>query len=65
LNLANWIPHLFMRRVEADGPWSLFDPKTVPHLPDLCGQDVERAYAESEVAGLASGPSRRASCTGA
>ena len=26
LNLANWIPDLFMRRVEADGDWSLFDP---------------------------------------
>ena len=30
LNLANWIPDLFMRRVEADGDWSLFDPKVVP-----------------------------------
>ena len=29
LNLANWIPDLFMRRVEADGDWSLFDPKAV------------------------------------
>ncbi|HWL88755.1 MAG TPA: ribonucleotide reductase N-terminal alpha domain-containing protein, partial [Polyangiaceae bacterium] len=33
LNLANWIPDLFMRRVEADALWSLFDPKTVPDLP--------------------------------
>ena len=30
LNLANWIPDLFMKRVEADEMWSLFDPKTVP-----------------------------------
>ncbi len=30
LNLANWIPDLFMRRVESDGDWSLFDPKVVP-----------------------------------
>ena len=35
LNLANWIPDLFMHRVEEDGMWSLFDPKDVPHLPDL------------------------------
>ncbi|MEO5874873.1 MAG: ribonucleotide reductase N-terminal alpha domain-containing protein, partial [Streptosporangiaceae bacterium] len=26
LNLANWIPDEFMRRVEADAVWSLFDP---------------------------------------
>ena len=32
LNLAHWVPDLFMRRVEQDGTWSLFDPKAVPHL---------------------------------
>lgn len=48
LNLANWIPDLFMRRVEADGDWSLFDPKVVPHLPDLYGTEFEKAYAEAE-----------------
>ncbi|MEA2701056.1 MAG: ribonucleoside-diphosphate reductase alpha chain [Myxococcales bacterium] len=54
LNLANWIPDLFMRRVEADADWSLFDPKLVPTLPDLYGDDFERAYADAEEAGLAS-----------
>ena len=53
LNLANWIPDLFMRRVEADASWSLFDPKTVPALPDLYGTAFERAYVEAEDAGLA------------
>ena len=53
LNLANWIPDLFMRRVEADADWSLFDPKTVPALPDLYGEAFERAYDEAEQAGLA------------
>jgi ribonucleoside-diphosphate reductase alpha chain len=53
LNLANWIPDLFMRRVEADGDWSLFDPKVVPTFPDLYGDDFERAYAAAEEAGLA------------
>ncbi len=53
LNLANWIPDLFMRRVEADGDWSLFDPKLVPSLPDLYGAEFERAYADAEAAGLA------------
>ncbi|HEY7371340.1 MAG TPA: ribonucleoside-diphosphate reductase subunit alpha [Polyangia bacterium] len=54
LNLANWIPDLFMRRVEADADWSLFDPKVVPALPDLHGDAFERAYSEAEAAGLAS-----------
>jgi ribonucleoside-diphosphate reductase alpha chain len=53
LNLANWIPDLFMRRVEANGDWSLFDPKRVPELPDLFGDEFERAYEAAEEAGLA------------
>jgi ribonucleoside-diphosphate reductase alpha chain len=48
LNLANWIPDLFMKRVDEDGIWSLFDPKTVPHLPDLYGAEFEQAYVEAE-----------------
>ncbi len=53
LNLANWIPDLFMRRVEADGDWSLFDPKRVPELPDLYGEAFDRAYEAAEAEGLA------------
>ena len=53
LNLANWIPDLFMRRVEANAEWSLFDPKRVPELPDVWGEDFERAYEAAERAGLA------------
>ena len=53
LNLANWIPDLFMRRVELDGDWSLFDPKVVPQLPDLFGEAFEAAYIEAEDKGLA------------
>jgi len=52
LNLANWIPDLFMKRVQADGVWSLFDPKTVPHFPDLYGEDFEAAYLKAEEEGL-------------
>jgi ribonucleoside-diphosphate reductase alpha chain len=48
LNLANWIPDLFMKRVEADQVWSLFDPKVVPHLPDLVGEAFEAAYIKAE-----------------
>ena len=53
LNIANWVPDLFMRRVESDGPWSLFDPKVVPSLPDLFGADFDRAYEDAESKGLA------------
>jgi ribonucleoside-diphosphate reductase alpha chain len=53
LNLANWVPDLFMKRVEQDGPWSLFDPKDVPDLPDLYGAVFERRYEEAERKGLA------------
>ncbi len=53
LNLANWIPDLFMRRVDTDGDWSLFDPKAVPELPDLYGPAFERAYEAAELKGLA------------
>jgi ribonucleoside-diphosphate reductase alpha chain len=53
LNLANWIPDLFMRRVEADESWSLFDPSEVPELVDAWGEAFERAYESAERRGLA------------
>ena len=64
LNLANWIPDEFMRRVEADGMWSLIDPDEVPELPDLWGEDVRRGLPR----GRGRGPrtcarSRPATCT--
>ncbi len=52
INLANWVPDLFMQRVEQDWMWSLFDPKVVPHLVDLHGEAFERAYLEAEQAQL-------------
>ncbi|MGA0164035.1 MAG: ribonucleoside-diphosphate reductase subunit alpha [Bdellovibrionota bacterium] len=48
LNLANWVPDLFMKRVEADALWSLFDPKKVPELVDSFGEDFDRLYQEAE-----------------
>jgi ribonucleoside-diphosphate reductase alpha chain len=51
INLANWVPDLFMQRVENDWVWSLFDPKAVPDLCDLHGDAFERAYLEAEEAG--------------
>lgn len=54
LNLANWIPDEFMRRVETDQKWSLFDPKEVPELADLWGEEFDAAYRKAEAAGKAS-----------
>ncbi|WP_413291552.1 ribonucleoside-diphosphate reductase subunit alpha [Bdellovibrio sp. HCB337] len=48
LNLANWVPDLFMKRVETDEMWSLFDPNIVPHFTDTYGEEFEKAYAEAE-----------------
>ncbi|WP_374318338.1 ribonucleoside-diphosphate reductase subunit alpha [Pseudoxanthomonas kaohsiungensis] len=53
LNLANWVPDLFMQRVEADQEWSLFDPRVVPELVDLYGGDFEQAYLQAEAQGKA------------
>ncbi|MCB1268724.1 MAG: ribonucleoside-diphosphate reductase subunit alpha [Microthrixaceae bacterium] len=52
LNLANWVPDLFMERVEKDWQWSLFDPKKVPHLIDLYGDEFRDAYIQAENDGL-------------
>ncbi|WP_329008981.1 ribonucleoside-diphosphate reductase subunit alpha [Micromonospora rifamycinica] len=48
LNLANWIPDEFMRRVEADAEWSLIDPSDAPELPDLYGEAFDEAYRVAE-----------------
>jgi len=53
LNIANWVPDLFMKRVEEDSEWSLFDPKAVPELVDSFGKDFEEKYKKAEEAGLA------------
>jgi ribonucleoside-diphosphate reductase alpha chain len=53
LNLANWIPDEFMRRVETGAVWSLFDPHDVPELTDLYGEAFTSAYYAAEAAGLA------------
>ena len=51
LNLANWVPDEFMRRVEADEPWSLVDPDQAPELPDLWGEAFDAAYRRAEAEG--------------
>lgn len=53
LNFANWVSDLFFKRLEKDEDWSLFDPKTVPQLTELYGDEFESAYVEAENSGLA------------
>lgn len=48
INIANWVPDLFMKRVETDAMWSLFDPNIVPHFTDLFGEEFEKAYVQAE-----------------
>ncbi len=50
---ALWIPDLFMKRVEADGKWSLFCPNEAPGLQDCWGEKFEELYTKYEAAGKA------------
>ena len=45
MNTANWVPDLFMERVEQDGPWTLFSSDEVPDLHDLYGNAFAERYA--------------------
>ena len=48
MNTANWVPDLFLQRVEAGGDWTLFSPDEVPDLHDLYGAAFATAYEEYE-----------------
>lgn len=50
---AMWIPDLFMRRVVANEPWSLFCPTDCPRLLELHSDAFDDEYARCEAAGLA------------
>ncbi len=45
---ALWINDLFMKRVIADGIWTLFDPLDVKELTQLNGDAFEKRYLEFE-----------------
>ncbi|MEH6952131.1 ribonucleoside-diphosphate reductase subunit alpha [Nitrobacter sp. NHB1] len=45
MNTANWVPDLFMQRVEEDGVWTLFSPDETPDLHDLTGKAFADRYA--------------------
>ena len=48
MNTANWVPDLFMKRMEERGTWTLFRSNQVPDLHDLYGSAFERRYCEYE-----------------
>jgi len=46
-----WIPDLFMKRVEANGQWTLMCPNECPGLADVWGPKFEELYEGYEKAG--------------
>lgn len=50
---ALWISDLFMRRVEANEKWSLFDPNVTPELFNTWGEEFEQHYLRYESEGKA------------
>ena len=48
MNTSNWIPDLFMKRVEADDDWTLFSPEEVGDLHDSFGKKFEDLYINYE-----------------
>jgi len=48
LNTANWIPDLFMKRMEARANWTLFRANETPDLHELYGQKFEARYTHYE-----------------
>ncbi|KAG0323326.1 hypothetical protein BGZ97_008662 [Linnemannia gamsii] len=48
MNTANWIPDLFMKRVNEGADWTLFSPSNCPDLHDKFGAEFETAYVGYE-----------------
>lgn len=53
LFLALWVSDLFMKRVESQSDWSLFDPNECQGLDELYGEEFEKKYIEYEKLGKA------------
>lgn len=50
---AVFVSDLFMKRVEADDTWSLFDPSVCPGLNEVWGDEYAALYERYEAEGLA------------
>ena len=48
MNTSNWIPDLFMKRVDRNEDWTLFSPSDVPDLHHLYGKKFEERYVHYE-----------------
>ena len=48
MNTANWIPDLFMKRLQEKKDWTFFRSNEVPELHDLYGKAFEAKYVEYE-----------------
>ncbi len=48
MNTANWIPDLFMKRMEARQEWTLFHSNETPDLHETYGKEFEKRYVEYE-----------------
>lgn len=48
MHTSNWIPDLFMKRVQLNKDWTLFSPDEVPDLHNLYGKAFEERYLEYE-----------------
>ncbi len=48
MNTANWIPDLFMKRMENREDWTLFRSNEVPDLHELYGKAFEKRYKHYE-----------------
>ncbi len=48
MNIANWVPDLFMERVRNDEDWTLFSPDEVPELHEVYGKKFREMYVAYE-----------------
>jgi ribonucleoside-diphosphate reductase alpha chain len=48
MNTANWVPDLFMQRVQTDAEWTLFSPDETPDLHNHYGAEFKAAYEAYE-----------------
>lgn len=50
MNTANWVPDLFLERVESNAEWTLFCPSETPDLHDTFGAEFKKRYEAYELA---------------
>jgi ribonucleoside-diphosphate reductase alpha chain len=48
MNTSNWVPDLFLERVEAGADWTLFCPSDCPELHNVYGAEFKRCYETME-----------------